>query len=152
MLFSCLAEIDISRAELEKADEQQHNRYSGHGQEVVPVHAEENRVAIQVEDGERHDPRGHWDHAFEQLLHEGQSDIRAQEAQHSGIAQAPGLGVDQANGNQRHREHVEAGGKNPALVNGEMGELCPNQDSEPGQDRSQQDHQDICAEAFQQDA
>ena len=32
-----------------------------------------------------------------------------------------------------------------------MGELCPDQDSEPGQNRSQQDHQDIGAEALQQD-
>jgi len=32
-----------------------------------------------------------------------------------------------------------------------MGELCPNQDSKPGQERSQQHHQDIGAQAREQD-
>ena len=147
-LFTCLAELDIGIAELDKANDQQHNGHAGHAQEVRPVDAEEDRVAVQVEDGEIHEPDRHRHGPLEQFLHVGQDDICREQAYQRGIAQASGQGVDQTYGNQRHREHVEAGGKDPALVNGEMGELCPNQDSDPGQNGSQQDHQDIGAEAF----
>ena len=51
-----LAEFDIGIAELDKANNQKCNGYAGHAQEVGPVHALENRVAVQVKDGERHDP------------------------------------------------------------------------------------------------
>lgn len=46
------AELNISGAELNNADDQQHDSYASHAQEVVPVHAHKNR--IQVKDGERH--------------------------------------------------------------------------------------------------
>ena len=77
---ACLAELDIGIAELDKANDQQHNGHAGHAQDVAPVHDAENRVAIQVEDGERHDPRGQLDRPLERFLQEGQGEIRGQEA------------------------------------------------------------------------
>jgi hypothetical protein len=47
---------------------------------------------------------------------------------------------------------INAGGQQSALVDVQIDELCPNGESKPGQDRSQQNQEDIRAEAFQQDA
>ena len=68
-LFTCLAELDIGIAELDKANDQQHNGHAGHAQEVRPVDAEEDRVAVQVEDGEIHEPDRHRNGPLEQFLH-----------------------------------------------------------------------------------
>ena len=116
-----------------------------------PVHAEENRVAVQVEDGERHEPTRKLDIPFQRFLQVGQDEIGGHDAQHGAIAQASGQGIDQAHGNQCRRKHAEAGGEQSALVDIQIGELRTNGENEPGQDRSQQNHEDIRAEAFQQD-
>lgn len=44
------ARIDVGTAELEQANEQQHQSHSRHAQEIRPVNAEEDRVAVHVED------------------------------------------------------------------------------------------------------
>ena len=141
------AQGDVGSAELDQANEQQHQGYAGHAQEVRPVDAEEDRVAVQVEDREIHEPGGHRNAPLEQFLHEGQDDIRREQADQRAIAQASGQRVNQPYSNQCHREHVEASREDPALVHGEMGELCPDQDREPGQERSHQDHQHIDAKS-----
>ena len=147
---ACLAELDIGIAELDKANDQQHNGHAGHAQDVAPVHDAENRVAIQVEDRDLPNPGGDGDKPFERFLQVGQSKVRGHKAQHSPVAQASGQGVDQAYGNQRQWEHAEAGGQHPALVDVQIDELCSNDEHEPGQHGSQQDQQDIRAETFQQ--
>jgi hypothetical protein len=47
-----LAHLNINRAELHQANHQQRDAHAGHAQEIGPVHAEEDRVAVQVENGE----------------------------------------------------------------------------------------------------
>src|SRR5260370_41499774 len=47
-----LAHLNIYKAELHQANHQQREAHSGHPQEVGPVHAEEDRVTVQVENGE----------------------------------------------------------------------------------------------------
>src|SRR2546425_7122404 len=68
-IFSWLAELDIGVAELDQADDQQHQGHAGHAQEVRPVDAEEDRVAVQVEDREIHEPDRHRNSPLEQFLH-----------------------------------------------------------------------------------
>ncbi len=104
-----------------------------------------------MEDREIHEPDRHCNGPLEQFLHVGQDDIGTEQAYQRAIAQASGHCVDETYGNQLHREHVETGSEDPALVDGEMGELCPNQDREPGQQRSRQEHQDIGTPAREQD-
>jgi hypothetical protein len=43
-----LPALDICIPELDKAHDQQHNRHTSHAEEVAKVHADENRVAVQV--------------------------------------------------------------------------------------------------------
>src|SRR6266852_978037 len=147
----CSAELDIDIAELDKANHQQHNAYAGHAQDIAPVQDAENRVAIQMEDRDVPNPGRDGDQPFERFLQVGQSEVRGHNAQHSPVAQASGQGIDQAYGNQRQREHAEAGAEHPTLVDVQVDDLCSDDQHEPGQHGSQQDHQDIRAEAFQQD-
>ena len=49
---SILANLNINKAELHQANHQQRDAHARHAQEVGPVHAEENRVAIEVENRE----------------------------------------------------------------------------------------------------
>jgi hypothetical protein len=44
-----LAHLNIRISELHQANHQQREAHSGHAQEIGPVHAEEDRVAVQVE-------------------------------------------------------------------------------------------------------